>query len=61
MKSYGDADRYNHREGNEEYSQAGNIYRLMNDKQKAKRSIIWVGALFSVPCDIQVRQTAYFC
>ena len=46
--------------GNEDYSQAGNLYRLMNDEQKAQLIGNLVGALKPVPREIQVRQSAHF-
>ncbi len=60
LKISGDADRYSHRDGNEDYSQAGALYRLMNDDQKAQLIGNLVGALQEVPHVIQVRQTRYF-
>jgi catalase len=30
----GDADHYNHREGNDDYTQPGNLFRLMSADQK---------------------------
>lgn len=30
----GDADRYNHRDGNDDYTQAGDLFRLFDDEQK---------------------------
>lgn len=60
LKISGDAGRYNHRDGNEDYSQAGNLYRLMNDDQKAQLIGNLVDALKVVPRMIQVRQTVHF-
>ncbi len=34
LKITGDADRYDHRIGNDDYTQPGNLFRLMNDSQK---------------------------
>ena len=51
---------HDHRDGNEDYSQAGNLYRLMNADQKAQLIGNLVGALKSVPRFIQVRQTVHF-
>lgn len=31
-----DAERYNHREGNDDYTQPGNLFRLFNDEQKQR-------------------------
>ncbi len=60
LKISGDADRYNHRNGNEDYSQAGDLYRLMNADQKALLIGNLVGALKPVPRFIQVRQIGHF-
>jgi catalase len=34
LKISGDADRYDHREGNDDYTQAGNLFRLMKPEQR---------------------------
>jgi catalase len=34
LKISGDVDRYDHRDGNDDYSQAGNLFRLMTENQK---------------------------
>ena len=60
LKISGDADRYNHRDGNEDYSQAGDLYRLMNAGQKTQLIGNLVGALKPVPRFIQVRQIGHF-
>jgi catalase len=36
LKISGDADRYDHREGNDDYTQAGNLFRLMKPEQKSQ-------------------------
>ena len=36
LKISGDADRYNHREGNDDYTQPGNLFRLFNAEQKQR-------------------------
>ena len=36
LKISGDADRYNHREGNDDYTQAGNLFRLFDEGQKSR-------------------------
>ncbi len=56
----GDADRYNHRDGNDDYTQAGNLYRLMDDAAKQRLIDNIVGAMQGVPRDIQVRQIGHF-
>jgi catalase len=60
LKISGDADSYNHRDGNEDYSQAGDLYRLMSADQKSQLIANLVGALKTVPRVIQVRQTGHF-
>ena len=60
LKISGDADSYNHHDGNEDYRQAGNLYRLMNADQKAQLIGNLVGALKPVPREIQVRQIGHF-
>ncbi|MCX6366405.1 MAG: catalase [Armatimonadetes bacterium] len=56
----GDADRFDHHEGNEDFQQAGALYRLMTSDQKAQLIGNLVAALKSVPRDIQVRQLRHF-
>ncbi|ARU31970.1 catalase [Sulfuriferula sp. AH1] len=56
----GDADRYDHRAGNDDYTQAGNLYRLMNADQQAQLIGNLAGALAPVPRFIQIRQIAHF-
>lgn len=56
----GDADRYDHRAGNDDYTQAGNLYRLMDAAQKQQLIGNLVAALQPVPEFIQVRQIGHF-
>jgi catalase len=56
----GDADRYDHREGNDDYNQAGDLYRLMSADQKAQLIGNIVRAMKTVPRDIQLRQIDHF-
>jgi catalase len=60
LRINGDAGIYNHRDGNEDYSQAGDMYRLMNADQKAQLIGNLAGALKTVPRYIQVRQIGHF-
>ncbi|MGB5949249.1 MAG: catalase [Parvibaculum sp.] len=60
LKISGDADRYDHREGNDDYTQAGNLFRLMSDEQKASLMDAIAGAMKPVPEDIQRRQIGHF-
>ncbi|PHV10726.1 catalase [Chitinimonas sp. BJB300] len=56
----GAAGRYNHRAGNDDFSQAGDLFRLMNTEQKALLIANIVGAMQGVPRDIQLKQVEHF-
>ena len=60
LKIYGDADRYDHRKNNDDYSQPGALYRLMSAEQKNQLIANLVRSLQSVPKAIQARQIAHF-
>lgn len=60
LKISGDADRYDHRLGNDDYTQAGNLYRLMSSDEKARLIDNLVRAMSPVPKTIQLRQIAHF-
>ncbi|QYY35800.1 catalase [Ruficoccus sp. ZRK36] len=56
----GDADRYNHREGNDDYTQAGDLFRLFNDEQKQRLFSNIAEAMDGVPDEIKLRQISHF-
>ncbi len=60
LKIDADADRYNHREGNDDYTQAGNLYRLMPDDEKNRLYKAVAGAMDGVPKEIIDRQIKHF-
>jgi len=60
LKLAGDADRYDHRAGNDDYTQAGNLFRLMSKDQQQRLVAAIAGAMKTVPKDIQDRQIAHF-
>jgi catalase len=60
LKISGDVDRYDHRVGNDDYKQAGDLYRLMNENQKNQLIDNIVGSMKPIPKDIQLRQIAHF-
>ena len=60
LKINGDADRYNHRDGNDDYSQAGDLFRLMTPEEQTRLINTIVGAMSGIPEDIQRRQIAHF-
>ncbi|HEX3721013.1 MAG TPA: catalase [Verrucomicrobiae bacterium] len=60
LKISGDADRYNHRDGNDDYTQPGNLFRLMSFAQKQQLFGNIAGAMNGVPEEIVRRQLAHF-
>jgi catalase len=56
----GDADRYDHRKGNDDYTQAGNLYRLMPQAERNRLHKAIAGAMQGVPKDIISRQLKHF-
>jgi catalase len=60
LKISGDADRYDHHEGNDDYTQAGDLFRLMTAAQRGRLIANIVAHMASVPCDIQLRQIEHF-
>ena len=60
LKISDDADRYNHREGNDDYTQAGNLFRLFDDGQQQRLFSNIAAAMQGVPQDIIDTQLAHF-
>jgi catalase len=60
LKISGDADRYDHRAGNDDYSQAGDLFRLMTKDEQARLIDNIVGSLRQAPHEIQERQLEHF-
>jgi catalase len=60
LKISGDADRYNHRIGNDDYTQPGNLFRMMSASQKQQLFGNIAGAMKGVPEEIVRRQLAHF-
>ncbi len=56
----GPADRYDHRDGNDDYTQAGDLFRLMTEAERQRLVYNLVQSLRSVPRDIQLRQISHF-
>jgi catalase len=59
LKIAGDADRYDHREGNDDYTQAGNLFRLMTQAQKELLFANTARAMAGVPEEIVRRWIAH--
>ena len=60
LKISGDADRYNHRDGNDDYTQPGNLFRLMNAEQQGRLMDNLAEAMQGVPEEIVKRQVVHF-
>jgi catalase len=56
----GAADRYNHRDGNDDYKQPGDLFRLMTPEQQGRLMDNIVEAMAGVPADIVIRQIGHF-
>lgn len=53
-------DRYNHRDGNDDYSQPGALFRLMDADQQKRLCQNIAAAMEGVPEDIVRRQIGHF-
>jgi catalase len=59
LKISGDADRYNHRDGNDDYRQPGDLFRLMTPDQKQQLFQNYKAAMEGVPVEIVKRQIVH--
>jgi catalase len=55
LKISANADRYDPREGNDDYTQAGNLFRLMTKAQKEALFVNTARAMAGVPEEIKLR------
>ena len=60
LRISGDADRYNHRDGNDDYSQPRALFRMFDEAQKARLFATIAGAMQGVPKEIIDRQMVHF-
>jgi catalase len=60
LKIFGDADRYDHRANNDDFTQTGNLFRLMKPDEKRRLIENIVNAMTPVPRYIQERQLEHF-
>ena len=60
LKISGDAARHNHRVGNDDYSQAGDLFRLMTDHQRRQLLENIAVAMQGVSDEIVRRQLVHF-
>src|SRR3569623_2020427 len=60
LRISGDGDRYDHRAGNDDYTQAGNLFRLMGAAAQARLIANIASAMQAVPRFIQERQIVHF-
>jgi len=60
LKISGDADRYDHRAGNDDYTQPGNLFRLMTSDEQQRLFGNIAAAMQGVPEEIVRRQLVHF-
>ena len=60
LRISGDADRYDHRKGNDDFTQAGNLYRLMPQGERDRLHAAIAKAMRGVPTEIIERQLKHF-
>ncbi len=60
LRIKGNADRYDHRNNADDYSQAGDLYRLMNDSQKQCLVTNIAGSLSQVSAEVKQRMLEHF-
>ena len=60
LKISGDADRYNHRVGNDDYSQPGKLFRLLSADGRERLMDNIAAAMGGVPMNIIERQVGHF-
>ncbi len=56
----GTIDRYDHREGNDDFTQAGNLFRILPEDEQGRLMDTIAGSMDGVPLDIIQRQIGYF-
>ncbi|MEP7289867.1 MAG: catalase [Chloroflexota bacterium] len=56
----GEGARYNHRDGNDDYTQPGDLFRLMTPDEQARLLDNIAGSMMHIPTEIQMRQIAHF-
>ena len=60
LKISADADRYDHRQGNDDYTQAGDLFRLMSLDQQDRLMDNIAVTMAGVPMDIVRQQIGHF-
>lgn len=60
LDSHSTMDRHNHRQNNDDYTQAGDLYRLFSEDEKQRLVENIAASLKSVPKDIQQTQIQHF-
>lgn len=60
LQILGNADRYNHRDGNDDYKQPGDLFRLLSKEGQERLCDNIRDAMQTVPIDIVKRQVAHF-
>lgn len=59
LRIFGDGDKYDHREGNDDYKQPGDLFRLMNEAEQGRLMDNMAAAMQGVPEEIIKRQAMH--
>ncbi len=60
LRISGDADRYNSHKGNDDYSQAGALYRMLAEEERDRMTSIIANTMLQVPKDIVKKNIEHF-
>jgi catalase len=60
LATSGDIDRFDHRDGNDDFKQAGDLFRIMSKDEQDRLTETIAGAMAGVPEEIITRQIRYF-
>jgi catalase len=60
LRLHGDADRFDHRQGNDDYKQPGDLFRLLSADEQERLMDNIAAAMTGVPEPIQLRQVGHF-
>ena len=60
LRIEGDADRFDHQDGNDNYTQAGDLFRIMSDDQKQQLTANIAGGLKQCSTPVQERMLPHF-
>lgn len=60
LRIFGDADRYDSHKGNDDFTQAGNLYRLFSEEEKERMTSVIAGTMKGLPEEITRPNVEHF-